>query len=486
MAPAMLLPLLLAAAPQVAATLPQVPQAKKAILFVGDGMGIPTITATRIFSVGADGELTMDTAPYTALLRTHSADHLVPDSASTMTAMMTGVNPNSGVLGLGPGTERGDFLGDGDTAPLPTLLELAEQSGRMVGIVTTARLTHATPAACYAKSNSRTREELFALNLLPGDPAYDVALGSGVDVLFGGGRRWFVPDTVVDEEGDLGWRTDGRDLRAEFQAAGYAYVWEKTGFDALTAADLPVLGLFESSHMEYEYDRPTDLGGEPSLAEMTAKAIELLDAASPSGWFLVVEGGRIDHAHHAGNAFRALVETEALDLAVAAALQRVDLQRTLVVVTADHGHTFTLGGYALRPEAELPYPVASAPTTYLNGQHGNVLNTVFDVDTATGDVVVKTDLGGVPYTALLYANGPGHRSGPRVDPWLDGAPGFGGAVPNGPEDPNYLQEAVIPLSAESHGGADVLAAAWGVGALQVRGVRPNTHLFTVFRVAMRL
>jgi alkaline phosphatase len=94
----------------------------------------------------------------------------------------------------------------------------------------------------------------------------------------GGGRQFFVPTGVVDEEGGTGSRTDGRDLRAQYQAAGYTYVWNTAGFNALTPASLPVLGLFERTHMEYEFDRPADLGGEPSIAAMTVKAIQLLEA----------------------------------------------------------------------------------------------------------------------------------------------------------------------------------------------------------------
>ena len=168
----------------------------------------------------------------------------------------------------------------------------------------------------------------------------------------GGGRRFFVPNDVIDEEGVQRRRTDGRDLRAEFQAAGYNYVWNKSGLRRLCAS-LPVLGLFESGHMECEFDRPTDLGGEPSLNDMTVKAIQLLKTATPprgpKGYFLNVEGGRIDHAHHAGNAYRALTDTQELDEAIGAAAQMVDLRDTLIIVSADHSHVFNIAGYPLRP-----------------------------------------------------------------------------------------------------------------------------------------
>ena len=269
-------------------------EAKNIIFFVGDGMGVSTITAARVFSVGVEGKLVLDQIPFTALSQVYTTDHLTPDSAGTMTAMITGTNTNNGVIGLDSSTERNDFNNDGDGATLTTLLEMAKAAGKRIGVVSTARATHATPAACYAKVNDRNKENEIALQALPSDPTYNTALGSGIDVYVGGGRRHFVPSGVLDEEGSSGRRDDGRDLRDEFQAAGYTYVYDDHGWDALGPDDLPVLGLFNSSHMEYEYDRILDVAGEPSIEAMTRKAIELLD--NPNGFVLMVESGRIDHA----------------------------------------------------------------------------------------------------------------------------------------------------------------------------------------------
>ena len=115
---------------------------------------------------------------------------------------------------------------------------------------------------------------------LPTDATYNQALGDGIDVIFGGGRRHFVPNSLLDEESARGSRTDGRDLRVEYQRAGYTYVDNTAEFNGLTRQSLPVLGLFESSHMEWEWDRATDAGGEPSLTAMTLKSIDLLNGAS--------------------------------------------------------------------------------------------------------------------------------------------------------------------------------------------------------------
>lgn len=470
--------------------------AKNVILFIGDGMGVSTITATRVYSVGVAGQLIVDQFPYTALSRTYSSDSITPDSAPTMTAMMTGQNTNGGVIGLDETTEPRDFNHDGDGRKLWTLLELAKRNGMKTGVISTARITHATPAATYAHINNRDNENAIALQALPGDATYNTRLGDGIDLLMGGGRQFFVPTTVTDEEGGTGSRTDGRDLRTEFRNKGYKYVWNTGGFSTLRPRDLPVLGLFERSHMEYEFDRPTDTGGEPSITAMTVKAIELLRDSGGNGagngnrrgkddgYFLMVEGGRIDHAHHEGNAFRALNDAEALDEAIGAATRMVDLRDTLIIVSADHSHVFNIAGYPLRPQNELPYPVTSAPPGFANLAGNGVLDLVYDVDPANGAVTASVDRNGVPYTALLYGNGPGYRGAARVDPATDPFPGRGGVVPNGPSHQAYFQESAVPLGSETHSAEEVAIYAIGPGAEMVRGTVKNTFIFRVMSKAL--
>jgi alkaline phosphatase len=456
---------------------------------VGDGLGVSTVTAARVFSVGVDGQLVLDQLPYTALSRTYSEDSITPDSAPTMSAMMTGINTNQSVIGFGAATEPNDFNRDGDGEASWTLLEMAKARGMKVGVVSTAQITHATPAATYAHINQRNDENDIALQALPSDAAYNQRLGQGVDVLMGGGRRFFVPSGVLDEEGGAGSRTDGRNLRAEFQSAGYTYVWNKAGFNSLKPSSLPVLGLFERGHMEYEFDRATDLGGEPSIAEMTAKSIEMLEQARGNkGYFLMVEAGRIDHAHHEGNAYRALTDTEALDDAIAAAAQMVDLRDTLIIVSADHGHVFNISGYPLRPLQELPYVPQSYEPGYADTAsrgHG-ILDVVYDLDQSTGHVSESQDRNGVPYSVLGYLNGPGYRGAARIDPRTDLFPGRAGQIPAGPWHPAYLQESAVPLGSETHSGEDVAIYAIGPGADLVRGTVKNTHIFRVMRTALGL
>jgi alkaline phosphatase len=455
--------------------------AKNVILFVGDGMGVSTITATRVFSVGVDGQLVVDQFPYTALSKTYSADTITPDSAPTMSAMVSAVNTNNGVIGFDENTEFDDFLNNGDGQKTLNVFEQAKQAGKSVGIVSTARITHATPAACYSHINNRDEENDIALQALPGDAKYNTLFGAGIDLLAGGGRRHFVPSGVPDEEGANGNRPDGRDLRAEFQAQGYSYVWNSAGWNQLNTGHLPILALFESSHMEWEFDRPSDLGGEPSLSEMTAKSIELL-SGNPNGFFLHVESGRIDHAHHAGNAYRALTDTEEMDEAIGKALSMVDLSETLIVVSADHSHVFNIAGYPLRPASEIKYQLTNPPLDYLNAPFSGLLNVVYDV-TSTGNVVASPDTNGVPYTALVYGNGPGYRTGPRVDPRLDTTPGLNGVIPNGPNHPAYLQEAAVPLGSETHSGEEVAIYAIGAGSGRFKGTVKNTFIARAIRRA---
>jgi alkaline phosphatase len=209
--------------------------------------------------------------------------------------------------------------------------------------------------------------------------------------------------------------------------------------------------------MHFEYDRPKDVAGEPSLAEMTAKAIDIL-STNKKGYFLMVEGGRIDHAHHNGNAYRALSDTVALSDAVRTATQKVDLKDTLIIVTADHSHTFVIQGYPMRGN--------------------NILGLVREIGPdGQPESDVMRDAKGKPFTTLGYANGPGSRPNTAGRPDLSRVD---------TTDPNYLQEAEIPLLAETHGGEDVAIFAAGPNAYLIRGSMEENWIFYVMADAMRL
>jgi len=456
--------------------------ARNVILFVGDGMSLPTVAAARILDgqrkgrTGEENRLSWEHFPATALSKTYNTDQQTPDSAGTMSAMATGAKTRAGVISIGQTAAFGDCAA-ALAAPLATLWELAAASGLATGVVTTARATHATPAATFSHSANRNWESDAAM---PADAlaagCVDIArqmiespFGTGPDVLMGGGRTNFMPAGQVDPEypGQHGRRKDGRDLVAEWQRRHPEgrYVWNAEQF-AAAPADAPLLGLFEPSHMQYEHDRANDRAGEPSLAAMTRAAITRL-AGDPDGYVLLVEGGRIDHAHHDGNAYRALTDTIALSEAVDVARELTSADDTLVLVTADHAHTLSFVGYPARGNPIL----------------GKVRETGAD-----GAPEPALDALGLPFTTLSYANGPGYTgasasqaAGPKSFPHdADGYRAATGrpdlaAVDTGA--PDYMQEALVPGGSESHGGDDVGIWARGPGSAAVRGSVEQNAIF---------
>ena len=468
------------------------PQAKNIILFVGDGMGVSTVTAARIYAgqqqgmSGEEYQLSFEKMPFTGLSKTYNVNAQTPDSAGTMTAMMSGVKTDAGVIGLAETAERGKCHRPEDE--VPSALLLAELAGMNTGIVTTARLTHATPAATYAYSSERNWEDISGMSegaIAAGcediasqfvsfkeraEAQYGVSL-DGIDVAFGGGRRHFLPaqvnanttDARSDIEGD---RTDGRNLIEEWQAQypEGTVVIDENGFN--NALEMPVLGLFEEAHMRFEADRKKDTAGEPSLSAMTEKAIKLL-SGSDNGFFLMVESGRIDHAHHAGNAFNALNETRELSNAVEVAQALTSEDDTLIIVTADHSHVFTIAGYPKRGNPILGKVVAPGETE----------------PTQAGD--------GLPYTTLGYMNGRGHH---HLGDETDADAVYEEPINVGRQDISelnteavgYHQEALIPRSSETHGGEDVAIYASGPGAPLVSGVNEQNVIFHVMNRAASL
>lgn len=447
---------------------PEGGRAKNVILFVGDGMGISTVTASRILEGqmnGQDGEsnrLAFEKFPYLALSVTASANQQTSDSAPTATAMVAGIKTNDGAISVRQTIARTETDADAvAAASVKTILEQAEERGMATGIVSTARITHATPAVNYAHTPNRDWEA--DSNLPAGATVKDIArqliefpYGDGIEVVLGGGRRYFYAQTAQDPEytGRTGIRKDGRNLHEEWvkQYAKSAYVWDKAGFDAIDPRKTRhLLGLFEPSHMRYEADRADDVAGEPSLAEMTGKAIDILKQ-NKKGFYLMVEAGRIDHAHHAGNAYRALTNTVALSNAVKEALAKTDPRDTLIVVTADHSHVFTIAGYPSRGN-----PILGK--TAVNGE-------------------LLTDSLGLPYTTVSYANGPGFTGGitrrefnaaneGTVEAEYVGMAARPDLTDIDTTSPTYMQEATVPMGSETHAGEDVGIYAFG----------PNAHLF---------
>ena len=401
------------------------------VLFVGDGMGLATVTAARIEKGTREGlphpsaaRLHIDEAPAAALVTTHSEDGLVTDSAASATAFLTGSKVPNGVVSWRRAS-------DGAVDSLETVLELAIRQGLATGVVTTTRLTHATPACTFAHVPDRGWETEIAAALVPegGNPR----LGRGIDVILGGGFREFLPSGPTRP----GTRTDGRDILAELERSGYQVVRTRSELAQAAAANSEKLfGAFAPSHMTYEIDRESTSPNEPSLLEMVQSAVGQL-RNKPNGFFLLVEGGRIDHAHHDTNGRRAIEEMLEFDEAIGWTVDALGPD-ALVLVTADHDHSMVLAGYA---------PAESG----VFSQAG-------------------TDVNGVPYSTILYANGPG------------------GEVPTGLDEsvlrnPDFRERAGVPLRSETHGGTDVPLYLFGPRAKErtSRATIDNTEIYGILR-----
>ncbi|CAM9797742.1 unnamed protein product [Bubo scandiacus] len=402
--------------------------AKNLILFLGDGMGVSTVTAARILKgqlqnrKGEESLLEMDKFPYVALAKTYNTNAQVPDSAGTATAYLCGVKANEG-----------------------------DDGGKAVGIVTTTRVTHATPSAAYAHSANR---DWYSDGEMPPDAleggCKDIARQlveniPDIEVILGGGRKYMFPKNASDveyphEDKHRGTRLDRRDLVQawhDVKPPGKVakYVWHRRDLLALNLSRVDfLLGLFEPGDMVYELDRNNET--DPSLTEMVAVAIRMLQK-NPRGFFLLVEGGRIDHGHHEGKAKQALHEAVELDRAIGLATRLTSPQDTLSVVTADHSHVFTFGGYTPRG------------------------NPIFGLAPMQSDVDRK------PFTSILYGNGPGYKivAGERENV---SAVDFAHA--------NYQAQSAVPLRQETHGGEDVAVFARGPMAHLLHGVHEQNYI----------
>ena len=282
--------------------------------------------------------------------------------------------------------------------------------------------------------------------------------GDGLDVMLGGGYSKFVGSALGGDRLD-----PEANLVSDWLDGGPQRHFLSTR-EALAAApiDGQWLGLFSRDHLSFEVERAND-SAQPTLSEMTVRAIDNL-AARDSGYFLLVEGGRIDHAHHAARAGMALEETLEFARAVAAALARVDLDDTLVLVTADHAHTMSMGGYATR---------------------GNPILGLVTTNDAQGRARARPDIAadGQPYTTLIYANGPGAAAEPRQRPRPD-------------TGVSAVQQAAIPIGrrdltgvfrgSETHGGADVALYAAGPWSHLVGGVLEQNAVYHIMRHALAI
>ncbi|TSK53797.1 Intestinal-type alkaline phosphatase [Bagarius yarrelli] len=389
---------------------------------------------------------------------TYSVDKQVADSASTATAYHCGVKANSKTVGLSAGAvpyECNTTFGN----EVYSVLHRAKLQGKSVGIVTTTRVQHASPAAAYAHSVSRS---WYSDADLPPeaqqngcvDISTQLITNTDIDVILGGGRMYMTPQGTVDPEypsssSRKGDREDKRNLIEAWldqrKDRNARYVWNKEQFNTVDVNTTDCLmGLFEPKDMRFEVFR--NRTRDPSLVDMTDKAIQILQK-NPNGFFLFVEDeGRIDHGHHAGIAKLALTETVMFDRAIRRASQLTKESNTLTIITADHSHVFTFGG---------------------NTPRGNP---IFGLAPKNADDKL-------PFTSILYANGPGyvHVNGTRAN--VSAVDYF---------DEEYMQQAAVPLDAETHGGEDVAIYAKGPMAHLFHGVKEQHYIAHTYNVDQQM
>ncbi|GAA94740.1 uncharacterized protein L969DRAFT_94633 [Mixia osmundae IAM 14324] len=294
--------------------------------------------------------------------RTRSADSLVTDSAAGATAFACGLKTFNGAIGVEP-TER---------LPCGTVLEAAKHRGYLTGLVVTSRITHATPATFYAHVADRDAESRIA-DFLVGDHP----LGMQVDYALGGGLCFFLPNTTAGS-----CRNDDQDMLAKGRKNSRKFIFNATDLRAQssTADSLNTVGLFNSDHMDYEVDRESrdESTREPSLVEMASKAIDTLSAAaarkSAHGYFLMIEGSRIDHAGHSNDPIAHVYDILAYQETVRTVKQYVDKQNeagwpTVMVSVSDH----ETGGLSLARQLSDAYPeYAYYPDALLGATHSTI------------------------------------------------------------------------------------------------------------------
>ena len=305
------------------------PMVKNVIVIVPDGCDASVQTLTRWYK---GDDLTVDSM-LVGNVKTYMADSVITDSAAAATAFASGVKTSDGFIGVGPRldtllTTMPEMDPSSAYKPLATVLEGAKLLGKATGLVATSRITHATPAAFAAHIESRDME-----NEIMEQMVYE-----NIDVVFGGGKRHLLPAT------DGGKRTDGEDLKQVIMDKGYQFVENKE--EMMAVKDGKVWGMFASSHMEADVDRAEFAPNQPSLSEMTSKALELL-SQDPDGFFVMIEASQVDWAGHANDPFYMVTDFLEYDNAVKVAVDFAKANgNTLVLSFPDH----TTGGLTIGNE----------------------------------------------------------------------------------------------------------------------------------------
>jgi len=471
--------------------------AKNIIIFIGDGMSLPTVTAARVFkgqkerNDGNWAELAWEAFPHVGLSKTYCANYMVPDSAATASAMYSGVKTTFYTMGYNSSVQAGSPASASKEAEVETILDWAQAAGKRTGFVTTTRMSHATPAALYAKTvyrfwegdhditksvekNETSQEDIDKNNVKDiSRQLVESEAGNKLDIMLGGGRASFLPwsrkpQIVVnktdapgfdyEDENDIwdNYRDDDRDLLAEWEnntshgKRKYIDTKELLLADDLTDND-QVMGIFTNSYMVW--DDMAEAKNKPTIAEMAKTAVNFLQAkAGQEGFFIMIEGGRIDAAHHNGHAVRALSETLALEKAIEQVVKLVNPEETLILVTADHAHTMSIGGYTNRE-----YNITGS----IDGDDNEVMS------------------------ILSYGNGPGFRNlmteGKGNFTQIDRANVT--LAKNASAPLKFRQPSASPLKSETHGGDDVGIWAQGPWSHLIHGVHEQSYIATVMSYA---
>ncbi len=470
-------------------------RAKNVILLIGDGMGVAHRTAGRILSKGytrgkANGTLAMDRFPYNGMLMTSSMNSLITDSAPGAHNYSTGNKTNNGMEGVFPDNTSADD----DNPRIENLSQwLTRNTGKVTGIVSDAFITDATPAAFLAHTQNRGNGTLIASQYI------DEADETSLKVLLGGGSYHFIPKSQTGSR-----RTDERNVIADFQAAGYAYVQTRTELTAYAPGQgAKLLGLFNLDNMDVAFDKlhlgDPSVGAafpdQPFLKDMAHAAIDVL-RQYPDGFFLMVEGAHIDKQAHRMDAERSIYDVIQFDQAVQVALDFATSTNTdddpdndtLVIVSADH----ECAGMSLPGVGR---PDKKGTRDYVKAYNYNG---------------ARNDPTTLNFTDYVDANGDGYPDNPNAprklivnfgasvdhyEDWQFNAqpknPGVavdGVAVAN-PDDPKAATGRLIPGVVENgsaggdaqtqavHTPVDIPISAYGPGASQFARVTDNTEAF---------
>lgn len=428
------------------------PEGRNVILLIPDGCSQSLVTLARWVR---GRPLAVDSIQSGAV-KTHSASSLVTDSAAAATALASGIKTVNHMLGVAPPLDapfRPTSLPYAPYQPLATVLEGAKRSGRAVGLVVTAPVWDATPAGFVAHTLSRQSDTAILEQMLHQD----------LDVLFGGGSHLFLP------KADGGTRTDNRNLLNELQTRGVQVVRDASTLMHVSTGT--VWGIFAPDSLSPEIDRTTFTPEQPSLAQMTAKAISLLKQ-NRQGFFLMIEGSQVDKADHANDPARAVREFLAFDDALAVALQFASGEgagQTLVIACPDHD----TGGMTLGQRTKTPQSLAdlTAPLTAMQ-LSADALAAKIGPDRSAANIMANVEAWwNIRLTAAEASDITNRMAG-----GLALEPALGEAVSR--------QHTAIGWASHEHTGVDV--PLWSYGPGRPTGVIDNTHVAQIMARALRL